>query len=243
MEDGVELISWVGYALILLVALGFSVGLRRLSELEERRRLQRWVPAAHVVVWGVAASMVILGVASYGFTSTLVLVVLVVAGVGVAAYGWFRNILAGLVLVSEADITSGDHLEVTGLRGEVESLGIRSLRLRDADGVVHDIPHSVLLETPVSKFPDIGELALNWTVFVAGKQSPEETLQRVKMLVGLAPLSSPRRQPQALLGAPPVTGQPLEVMIRAYPCSAEHTEALKSDILRRLAEAFDEVYG
>lgn len=236
-----ELINWVGYGLILLVAAGFSVGLRRLATMEDKRRLQRWVPAAHVVVWVLAASFVILGVASFGFTSTLVLVVLATVGVGVAALGWLRNVFAGLVMVSEADLHRGDHVAIAGIRGEVESIGIRSLKVRDTQGIVHDLPHSVVMEQPMARFPDAGELALEVFLRVKTQLVAEEALERIQTIVGLAPLSSPRRRAEALLAAPPAGDQWLDVMIRAFPCSSEHTEGLRSDVLRRLSERFDAV--
>ena len=237
-----QTINWVGYLLVLLVALGFSVGLRRLATREEQGRLQRWVPAAHVVVWLLAGSIVILGVASFGFTSTLVLVVLFTVGVGVAALGWLRDVFAGLVMISESELHRGDHVEIGGVRGEVEAIGIRSLKVRDTDGIVHDLPHRVVMEKPVARFPDAGELALEMCVRVKTELSVEEALQRVQTIAGLAPLSSPRRRAEALLAAPPAAEREwLEMRVRVYPCTPEHREGLRSDVLRRLAERFDAV--
>ncbi len=233
-----EFINWLSYAFILVVAAGFSLGLRRLGSLEEQHNLRRWVPAAHVAIWTIAASLVVMGVASYGFTTTLVLLVLALVALGAAGLGWLRSILAGLVLFSEAELSPGDRVQVGEYQGEVVSVGIRALRIRDVHGSTHDIPHARLVEEPLSRFPDYGDVTCTIDVELASNDEPDEVLKTLRTVVGLAPLASPRRRPEAFLMEPPAAGADLRVRVRAYPCAAEHREAFRSDILRRVSQRF-----
>ncbi len=62
-----------------------------------------------------------------------------VAGValGLAAQGIAKDFLAGLALLMDNQLRVGDEVELVGKRGIVESLTIRTVRLRDWDGTVH----------------------------------------------------------------------------------------------------------
>lgn len=232
------LMTWMGYLMALVVAAGFSLGLRRLAAREGRHRVRRWVQAAHLAIWTGAAAIVIIAAASQGFTTTLVVLLLGLVALGVAGLGWWRSMLAGLVLFSEAEISPGDRIEVGRFRGEVLSMGIRSLRLRDSEGVIHDIPHSDLIEKPVSRFSEAGEITCRIDVEIDADGDPREVLETVRAVVGLAPLASPTRRPDAYLKVQPLPGKPMQISIRAYPASAQYSEEFRSDVLRRLATRF-----
>ena len=233
-----EFINWLSYALILIVAAGFSVGVHRLGNLEEQHNLRRWVPAAHVAIWTIAAGLVVVGVASYGFTTTLVLLVLALIALGAAGLGWLRSVLAGLVLFSEGELSPGDRVQVGEYHGEVVSVGIRTLRIRDVHGVTHDIPHARLVEEPLSRFPDYGDVTCTIDFELESSDEPDQVLETLRTVIGLAPLASPRRRPEAFLIEPPAAGADLQIRVRAYPCAAEHREAFRSDILRRVSQRF-----
>ena len=238
VQTGPELIHWIGYLLIVGIAGGLSAGLRRLTRMEAGRSLQRWVPAAHVGIWLVALVLVVVGVASYGFSTSLLLVLLAFAVMVIAGLGWLRSVLAGVVLFAESEISPGDRIQVGEHKGVVVSVGIRSLRIRAVDGVIHDIPHQALLETPLSRFPSSGDLICAIDLELNSGEKPEELLERLRTIAGLAPLASPRRRPEAFFREPPVPGEVLKVRLHAYPCSSEYSEELRSEVLRRVAKRF-----
>jgi small-conductance mechanosensitive channel len=71
-----------------------------------------------------------------------------VAGLGVAglalglgAQALVRDWLAGIFILAENQFSRGDHIEVAGVSGTVEELGLRRTVLRGIDGTVHTVPN------------------------------------------------------------------------------------------------------
>lgn len=228
--------AWLSFFLVIILAGGLSMILRRVAGRQNRRRLQRWVPATHIAIWTFALLLLFAQLSGFGLTAPLVLAILLLLGVGIGTMGWLRNILSGLVLFFESQIRPGDRIEVNGIRGEVLQLGVRSLRVRDAEGVIHEIPHSALLESPMARFPEAGEATCLIDLELPETENPEALLDQIRRIVGLAPLASPRRRPEAFLVQPPGKGKNLQIKVRAYPASSEVSEAFRSDVLRRIAD-------
>jgi moderate conductance mechanosensitive channel len=72
--------------------------------------------------------------------------VLATAGVGGLAIGFgaqtlVKDVISGFFLLVEEQIRIGDVVEVTGKRGVVEGISLRTIRLRDLRGDVHIVPN------------------------------------------------------------------------------------------------------
>ena len=62
--------------------------------------------------------------------------------VGFGAQTLVKDIITGLFIILEGQITIGDIVEVAGHSGRVEAISIRTLRLRDVNGHLHVVPFS-----------------------------------------------------------------------------------------------------
>ncbi len=62
--------------------------------------------------------------------------------VGFGAQTLVKDIITGLFIILEGQITIGDVVEVAGHSGRVEAITIRTVRLRDINGHLHVIPFS-----------------------------------------------------------------------------------------------------
>ena len=62
--------------------------------------------------------------------------------VGFGAQTLVKDIITGLFIILEGQITIGDIVEVAGHSGKVEAITIRTVRLRDINGHLHVIPFS-----------------------------------------------------------------------------------------------------
>ena len=62
--------------------------------------------------------------------------------VGFGAQTLVKDVITGLFILIEGTISVGDWVEVGGHEGTVESLSIRTIRLRDSAAVVHTVPFS-----------------------------------------------------------------------------------------------------
>lgn len=101
-------------------------------------------------------------------------------GIGFGSQAIVSNFISGLLLLAERPIRAGDLIEVSGVVGTVESIGLRSTRIRTADNFHIIVPNSSFLESNV----------VNWT-----HQDPNI---RLKIVVGVA-YGSPTRKVEELL--------------------------------------------
>jgi len=62
--------------------------------------------------------------------------------IGFGAQTLVKDIITGLFIILEGQITIGDIVEVAGHSGRVEAITIRTVRLRDVNGHLHVIPFS-----------------------------------------------------------------------------------------------------
>ena len=62
--------------------------------------------------------------------------------IGFGAQSLVKDIITGLFIILEGQVTIGDIVEIAGHSGRVESITIRTIRLRDVNGHLHVIPFS-----------------------------------------------------------------------------------------------------
>ena len=62
--------------------------------------------------------------------------------IGFGAQSLVADLITGLFIIIEDSLSIDDYVDVGGHLGTVEGLTIRTVRLRDLDGVVHTIPFS-----------------------------------------------------------------------------------------------------
>jgi small conductance mechanosensitive channel len=63
-------------------------------------------------------------------------------GVGLGAQSIFKDMINGIFILIEDQYNVGEVVAIAGLKGTVESLSLRSTRLRDGDGTLYVIPNS-----------------------------------------------------------------------------------------------------
>lgn len=75
-------------------------------------------------------------------------------GAGFGMQNLLKNLISGLMLLWEHPFRPGDLVEVSGIRGRVMDIGMRSSHIRDANGIETLIPNSTFVEENVT----------NWTL-------------------------------------------------------------------------------
>ncbi|KAA9129806.1 mechanosensitive ion channel [Marinihelvus fidelis] len=94
-------------------------------------------------------SMLHIPLTAFAFVSGAVAI-----GVGFGAQNIINNFISGWILMGERPISIGDLVEINDTLGVIESINIRSTRVKRVDGVRIVIPNSQLLENQV----------VNWTL-------------------------------------------------------------------------------
>lgn len=91
-------------------------------------------------VWGISASSLV----AIGGAASL--------AIGVGAQSVIKDMLSGFFILSENQYVIGDVVTIDGYTGKVESIGMRTTRIRSLDGNVHIIPNGqVTVVTNMSK--------------------------------------------------------------------------------------------
>jgi len=101
-------------------------------------------------------------------------------GIGFGSQTIVSNFISGLLLLAERPIRTGDLVEVGGVVGTVDAIGLRSTRIQTPDNFHIIVPNAAFLESNV----------VNWT--------HEDPMLRLRVNVGIA-YGSPVRQVEALL--------------------------------------------
>ena len=75
-------------------------------------------------------------------------------GIGFGAQTLLKNFISGMILSLERPFKVGDFVEVEGITGHIQRIGMRASVIRHLDGIDTLIPNSMMLENRVS----------NWTL-------------------------------------------------------------------------------
>ncbi len=114
---------------------------------DDVRRAQTLIKLARqvlvVVVWVVAGLMAL---AEVGVNIAPILAGAGVMGlaVGFGAQNLVRDVISGFFVILEDQVRVGDIVTINGTSGQVEKITLRTIVLRDVQGVVHVFPHGTI---------------------------------------------------------------------------------------------------
>ena len=115
-----------------------------LDALERRKRAQTVASIARrglaIVIWSTAA-LIILRELDVDITPVLTGAGIIGLAVGFGAQTLVRDVITGFFLIIEDQVRVGDVAMVNGTGGLVEEINLRTIVLRDAEGVVHVFPN------------------------------------------------------------------------------------------------------
>ena len=127
--------------------------------------MQMWLErASRFIVWviGVAIILDIFGIQIGPLVAGLGLFSVAVA---LGAQDFFKNLIAGILIIGEHRFQPGDRIEVSGqLHGIVETIGFRSTVIRTFDTAPMTIPNKDLSDVKVINHGDMENRRLNWKI-------------------------------------------------------------------------------
>ncbi len=92
-------------------------------------------------VLGFVAFLQILNVFDIPYQPLLASAGILGIGIGLGAQSIFKDVLNGIFILVEDQYNVGETVSISGLKGTVEALSLRSTRLRDGDGTLYTIPN------------------------------------------------------------------------------------------------------
>jgi small conductance mechanosensitive channel len=122
------------------------VAWRMKGELEEEIKQRANTLSSALVTTGTVAIVIIAILTilpEFGINITAVLAGLGIAGIaiGLGAQSLIKDLIAGIFILMENQYGVGDVVNIAGVGGLVEEIGLRRTVLRDLDGIVHSVPN------------------------------------------------------------------------------------------------------
>ena len=115
---------------------------RLLEEAEQRAdTLSGFLVGVVIVIIWIVAVFMLLPEFKVNIAPLLAGAGIVGIAIGFGAQGLIRDIIAGIFIIMEDQYAKGDWIQVGGIDGEVEYIGLRRTVLRDFNGTHHNIPN------------------------------------------------------------------------------------------------------
>ena len=124
-----------------------------------------WIVAITMMldIWGIEIGPIIAGLGLFS------------VAVALGAQDMFKNIIAGIFIISEKRFQPGDRIRLgSGLHGIVESIGFRSTTVRLLDTSPVFVPNTDLSDTQVTNHQDMNYRRLFWTINLVYSSTAEQ---------------------------------------------------------------------
>ncbi len=128
--------------------------------------------------------VILLALHNMGFNITALIAGLGMGGVAVAlaVQNILGDIFASLTIVLDKPFVVGDTIQVGDMSGEVESIGLKTTRIRAASGEQISVPNSNLLQSRIHNMGRINRRRMLFTLAVA-HDNPPPALEKLPALV------------------------------------------------------------
>lgn len=166
-------IFWMFYALLLpicakLTTLEKLMGKAFLAWLVKSLRIMIILLAIATILqfWGIEVGPILAGMGLLG------------VAVALGAQDLFKNLISGLLILSERRMEQGDWVKVDGIvEGTVEKIGFRSTRIRRFDKGLTLVPNAILSDKAVTNFSHMTHRRIYWTIGVEYKTTVDQLRQ------------------------------------------------------------------
>lgn len=114
-------------------------------------------------IWGIAIAPLIAGLGVFGIA------------VGLGAQDLFKNLIAGILIMSEKRFHPGEWIKVDGVvEGTVEKINFRSTLVRRFDQSPVFVPNAKLADNPVTNFSRMSHRRIKWVIGVEYRTSVDQ---------------------------------------------------------------------
>jgi len=162
--------------------------------------------------------------------------------VALAAQHTFENVIAGVRLFADAPVRIGDFCQFGDLRGTVEQIGLRSIRIRSVDRTVISIPNSEFAKLMLVNFSRRDRILFKTPISLRYETTGD---QMRFVLVALRDMlkTHPRLVPESVRARFIGYGDwSLDIELYALAETSDHAEflAIQEDVLLRVMDVVQE---
>lgn len=236
--------TWIEKGLMALVTLIIFVPLLRLAVMLAHRVLKsRMTPQGAVFVtrwlWRIGLVLIFLTVLKQiGLDLVAIMGAAGIAGIaiGFAAQNSLSNVISGLFLMGERSINIEDSIEVNGLSGNVESIGLLSVTLRTPDNRQVRIPNETLLKGSMINNNRYPIRRFDFSVGVSYNEDLDKVIRVIRKVLLMNTYCLDDPDPWVAFSG--FGGSSCDFNIGAW-CRREDFDNLKNTVSKELKDAFD----
>jgi small conductance mechanosensitive channel len=231
----------IGAIAVLIVGRWIAGLLRRATTrgLERANVDATLVPFLAGMTYYLALAVVLIAVLGlFGIETTSLVAVVGAAGlaIGLAMQGTLSNFSAGVMLLVFRPFGKGDFVEVAGVKGSVQQVGIFTTTLSTPDNVRIIVPNSAISGAIISNY-SANDTRRNDMVFgvsyVDDLTKAEDTIRRV-----LAADSRVLKDPEPVVAVAELADSSVNFVVRPW-CNKDDYWALRFDLMRRVKDELE----
>ena len=200
--------------------------------------LVRMVPVVTLVVWvicGVAAIVVLSG--AFAHISGLLWLVGAVAIV-VGLRDVLRQSLSGVFVILQGRVRPGEYVQVGGLRGRIERIGLMRVHIHTLDGLEHVIPPSALLTQTIALESLPAARPVSLSVQVPPGLDPQRAARLLYEVAALSPYADVRTRPEVAIET---DGKGVLLSLWARSTSPRHERRYRTQVSVRIRRELEKL--
>ncbi len=239
----VALILVVAYCAFHVVDVFAAIAARTAEKTETKLDDQLVNPVTNTVKLLVALIMVAAILGQFGYSATGLIASLSIGGLAVAfaAKDTLANIFGSIVIFSERPFQIGDVVEINGVEGSVEEVGIRSTRIRQFDQTVSILPNQTFTNAEVRNLSKRGSRRVRFEVTLTHEATVSQLERFLTSIRDLLAQRTDLHSDQTLVQLTKLDASGLGVLVQAFTLSTDFAAFMvtQEEILlgvRRLAE-------
>lgn len=186
-----------------------------------------------VTVWAIRIFVIIAVLARFGVQTASLIAALSAAGlaIGLALQGTLQNIAAGIMLLALRPLRAGEYVSVVGKAdGTVEEVGLFMSRLRQADGIVVNLPNSLIWGNTIVNFSRNATRRMDVPVHVRHGDDLDRAIAALEALVHSHPYVLDTPAPRVIVTAYHESYSAVTIRVWA---KVEHYWDLNYDLYRK----------
>ena len=219
IDLGFQIASKLLWAILILVLTRFSIQL--VGRILHRTLRPTEPTLRKFLIQGAEVLILLVGVVAAGLA------------VGLALQNTLSQFAAGVLLISLRPFEVGDFIEVTGVTGTVDSIGIFSANLVTPDNIRITIPNSTLFSSTLKNQTVLGTRRVDLEIDI-GDRAIEPTIIHLLSLVQPHPLVL--NEPKITCHVASVSATTTILYLRPW-CSAEVYEQVRAEVQQIVKEA------
>jgi MscS family membrane protein len=158
--------------------------------------------------------------------------------IGLGLQDLIKNLIGGLVIVTDRPYQTGDRVRVGGAHGEVVQIGLRSTKIRGPDGSLVTVPNAdALTQITFNSNAGVAECMVSTDLALPRSADPDELMQIGHEVAVSCPFTHLGRDVEVELDDKPGPYF-MKLTIRAHVYDHRYESAMQTDLLRRAKREF-----